>query len=117
MLAGLGRHGVIVAMTVKLIRIDKYTTILKNEQTHYRTVDNFIAGSSKYIYDPGDALYERGVYVEFLKSNGKPLGIGQFSRTSRHRRGTRGSGTRRRTTTCTASGTWRGSCRRGWTSC
>ena len=77
--AGLGRHGVIVAMTVKLIRVDKYTTILRNEQTHYRTVDTFIAGSSKYIYDPGDALYERGVYVEFLKSNGKPLGIGQFS--------------------------------------
>ena len=72
--AGLGRHGVIVAMTVKLIRIDKYTTILRNEQTHYRTVDSFIAGSSKYLYDPGDALYERGVYVEFLKSNGKAAG-------------------------------------------
>jgi hypothetical protein len=77
--AGLGRHGVITALTVKLIRIDKYGTILKNEQTHYRTVESFIAGSSQYIYDPGDAQYERGVYVEFVKSNGQPLGIGQFS--------------------------------------
>jgi hypothetical protein len=70
---------VITALTVKLIRIDKYGTILKNEQTHYRTVESFIAGSSQYIYDPGDAQYERGVYVEFVKSNGQPLGIGQFS--------------------------------------
>lgn len=77
--AGLGRHGVIVALTVKLIRIEKYTTILKNEQTHYRTVDAFIAGSRRYINDPGDAQYERGVFVEFLKSNGQPLAIGQFS--------------------------------------
>jgi hypothetical protein len=77
--AGLGRHGVIVALTVKIIHITKYSTILKNEQTHYRSIDTFIAGSSKYIYDPGEALYERGVYVEFKKSNGQPVGIGQFS--------------------------------------
>jgi len=76
---GLGRYGVIVALTVKIIRIDKYTTILKNEQTHYRSIDTFLAGSAKYIYDPGDALYERGVFVEFLKSNGQALAIGQFS--------------------------------------
>ena len=77
--AGLGRHGVIVAMTVKIIRIEKYSTILRNDQTHYRKIDTFIEGSSKYIYDPGDAQYERGVYVEFQKSNGKTLAIGQFS--------------------------------------
>lgn len=77
--AGLGRHGVIVALTVQLIRIAKYTTILKNEQTHYRTVDAFIAGSRRYINEPGDAQYERGVFVEFVKGNGQPLAIGQFS--------------------------------------
>jgi hypothetical protein len=77
--AGLGRHGVIVALTVMIIKIEKYSTILKNEQTHYRSIDTFIKGSSKYIYDPGDALYERGVYVDFLKSNGESLAIGQFS--------------------------------------
>jgi FAD binding domain len=79
LLAGLGRHGVIVTMTVKMIRIDKYTTILRNEQTHYRSLDAFVKGSSKYIYDPGDALYERGVYAEFAKSNGSTLAVGQFS--------------------------------------
>jgi hypothetical protein len=77
--AGLGRHGVIVALQVKIIKVDKYTTILKNEQTHYKSLDSFIEGSSKYIYDPGDALYERGVYVEFQRSNGSALAIGQFS--------------------------------------
>ncbi|MEX2283042.1 MAG: hypothetical protein WEE89_11215, partial [Gemmatimonadota bacterium] len=73
------RHGVIVALTVMIIKIEKYSTILKNEQTHYRSIDTFIKGSSKYIYDPGDALYERGVYVDFLKSNGESISIGQFS--------------------------------------
>ena len=77
--AGLGRHGIMVALTVKIIRIDKYNTMLRNEQTHYRSLDSFVEGSSKYIYDPGDALYERGVYVEFLRSSGSSLAIGQFS--------------------------------------
>jgi hypothetical protein len=77
--AGLGRFGVIVALQVKIIKVDKYSTILKNEQTHYKSVESFIEGSSKYIYDPGDAQYERGVYVEFQRSNGSALGIGQFS--------------------------------------
>lgn len=79
LLAGLGRHGVIVALTVKIIRIEKYTTILRNDQTHYRSLDAFVKGSSKYIYDPGEALYERGVFAEFKKSNGSTLSVGQFS--------------------------------------
>ncbi|HEX5474613.1 MAG TPA: FAD-dependent oxidoreductase [Vicinamibacterales bacterium] len=79
LLAGLGRYGVITALTVRMIRIDKYTTILRNDQTHYRSLDGFLKGSSKYIHDPGEALYERGVFAEFRKGNGSTASVGQFS--------------------------------------
>lgn len=78
-LAGLGRHGVIATLTVRLIRIDKYGTILKNHQKHYYDVDRFVEGSAHAIRNPGDALMERGVWVNFPISGGNGIGIGQFS--------------------------------------
>jgi hypothetical protein len=79
LLAGLGRHGVITEVTLRLIRIDKYRTIWENHQTHYRTMDDFIAGTKPVIEEPGDVMMERGVWVEFKFPGGKKLGIGQFS--------------------------------------
>lgn len=73
-LTGLGRHGVIATLTVRLIRVDKYGTVLKNHQHHYSNVDRFVAGSAKAIRNPGEALMERGVWVDFGR-----LGMGQFS--------------------------------------
>lgn len=78
LLAGLGRHGVITEATLRLIRVDKYRTIWFNDQTHYRTMDEFIAGTKPIIEDPGDAMMERGVWVDF-KIGGKHLKVGQFS--------------------------------------
>ncbi|MGH3914841.1 MAG: FAD-binding protein [Pseudonocardiaceae bacterium] len=78
-LAGLGRHGVIVTITVRIIRVDKYGTVLKNEQTHYYDVDRFVEGSAHAIRNPGAALMERGVWVNFALPNGKSFGAGQFS--------------------------------------
>jgi len=76
-LAGLGRHGVMTEATLKLFTIDKYRTIVRNEQTHYKTREAFIAGTQPKLVDPGDALYERGIWVDYAK-NGKVC-LGQFS--------------------------------------
>jgi hypothetical protein len=73
-LAGQSRHGIIVTLTVRIIRVDKYGTVLKNDQRHHRNVDRFIETSARMIRDPGDALMERGVWVDFGR-----FGVGQFS--------------------------------------
>jgi hypothetical protein len=79
LLAGLGRHGVITEVTLRLIRIDKYRTIWENHQSHYRSMDDFIAGTKPIIEEPGDVMMERGVWVDFKLPAGKHIGIGQFS--------------------------------------
>jgi FAD/FMN-containing dehydrogenase len=52
-LTGLGQHGVLATLTVRIIRIDKYTTVLKNDQKHYWDVASFVAGSGHAIRNPG----------------------------------------------------------------
>lgn len=78
-LAGLGRHGVIATLTVRIIRVHKYRTVLKNHQRHYYDVDSFIAGSAEAIRNPGAALMERGVWVDFALPRDRSFGVGQFS--------------------------------------
>lgn len=78
-LTGLGRHGVIATITVRIIRVNKYETVLRNHQRHYTNVDKFIEGSARAIRNPGDALMERGVWVNFPQKNGPGFGVGQFS--------------------------------------
>ncbi|MHB8574648.1 MAG: FAD-binding oxidoreductase, partial [Dehalococcoidia bacterium] len=78
-LAGMGKQGVMATLTCKIITIDKYGTVLENDQTHYRNVDDFIKGSGRYIVDPGDALMERGVWIDFEMPGGRTLKLGQFS--------------------------------------
>ena len=77
-LAGLGQYGVLATLTCRIMRVDKYHTILENEQTHYTKVEEFIEGSGRYIDDPGDALMERGVWIDF-PFPGRALTLGQFS--------------------------------------
>lgn len=78
-LAGLGRHGVIATLTVQIIRVDKYGTVLKNDERHYYRVNSFIDASAEAIRNPGDALMERGVWVDFPLAGGRSRGVGQFS--------------------------------------
>jgi FAD binding domain len=79
LLAGLGRHGVITEVTLRIIPIDKYRTIWVNDQQHFRSMDDFIAGTKPIIEEPGDVMMERGVWVDFVFPGGKHLGLGQFS--------------------------------------
>lgn len=73
-LAGTGKYGVIATITCEIIRVDKYTTILKNNRSIYWNVDKFIEGSGKFISDPGAVLMERGVWLDFGN-----IKVGQFS--------------------------------------
>lgn len=80
LLTGLGRHGIIVGLDLRVIEVDKYGTVLRNDQTRHRSLDDFIAGSEPSIVSPpDDARYIRGLWAELPKSRGGTIGVGQFS--------------------------------------
>ncbi len=76
-LTGLGRYGVITTITVRIMRVDKHGTVLRNRQRHYRDVEAFIEASAAQLRDPGSAQFQRGVWVDVPAGGG--LGLGQFS--------------------------------------
>ncbi|MDQ6616801.1 MAG: FAD-binding oxidoreductase [Actinomycetota bacterium] len=78
-LTGRGQHGVIATITVKIIKIAKYDTVLKNHEKHYFDVPSFIKGAGATIRNPGDAQYERGVWLNYPFPGGRSVGVGQFS--------------------------------------
>lgn len=74
-LLGLGRYGVITSLTVRIERVDKYGTIWRNHQTHYRSLDGFLAAARRTLTDPPpEATFLRGMWVDAGK-----FGLGQFS--------------------------------------
>lgn len=77
-MAGTGRDGVIATLTLKLVRIEKWTTILRNRRLMSMSADAFIAKSHALISAPQDVLYERGVWLD-LPIAGRTLTAGQFS--------------------------------------
>lgn len=78
-LTGRGQHGVIATLTVQIIKVDKYGTVLENHQNHYYDVDAFIQGAGDGIRNPGDALMERGVWLNYAIPGGRSICVGQFS--------------------------------------
>ncbi|MEX2490419.1 MAG: FAD-binding oxidoreductase [Nitrospirales bacterium] len=77
-LGGTGRHGVITEMTCRLEPGQKFRTIVRNQRKLFFSADAFIDGSQRLITDPGQSLYERGVWVDFPLGVGN-VRIGQFS--------------------------------------
>jgi len=77
-LAGTGRHGVIVDLTLDVIRIDKAWTILENRRGLFRKLDAFLEESSRLIAEPGDVRMERGVWLDY-PVGGSTIRVGQFS--------------------------------------
>ncbi|MEN3313943.1 MAG: hypothetical protein V7605_177 [Acidimicrobiaceae bacterium] len=74
-LLGLGRHGVITALTIAVERVDKEATVWRNRQTHYRSLDTFLAGATDVLARPPDeARFIRGMWVDSER-----FGLGQFS--------------------------------------
>jgi hypothetical protein len=75
-LCGLGRQGVICTITIDIMRANKVKEVVRNHMTVYRDMEKFIADTHRYIMEPGDLVYERGVWAD-LKGKIK---VGQFSR-------------------------------------
>ncbi|HET7490223.1 MAG TPA: FAD-binding oxidoreductase [Acidimicrobiales bacterium] len=74
-LLGLGRFGVITAITLRIERVDKYGRLWRNHQVHYRSLDAFLADAVALIRTPPpEALFMRGMFVDAGK-----IGVGQFS--------------------------------------
>jgi hypothetical protein len=72
---GLGRHGVMATITVRIIRAEKYDTLWKNDMKLYRDFEDFLGASYDHLTDPpDDARFMRGMWVDFGKA-----GLGQFS--------------------------------------
>ena len=74
-LLGLGRYGVICTLTIQVERVDKAATLWRNRQTHYRTLDGFLAAADRLLgRPPDDVRFLRGMWVD-----GGRLRLGQFS--------------------------------------
>ncbi|MGA4508540.1 FAD-binding oxidoreductase [Propionibacteriaceae bacterium G1746] len=72
---GLGRGGIITQATLQVVPIDKYRTVLANDQTHYRSFEAYLAATTQKLRDPGDAWAARGMWLDL----GRGRGLGQFS--------------------------------------
>ncbi len=74
-LLGLGRHGVIAAVTVRIVRIEQDSTIWRNQRTLYRSLDAWLDASRRYLAQPPpDARFMRGAWTDLGR-----VGLGQFS--------------------------------------
>ncbi len=74
-LAGTGQHGVISTLECKVRRVDKLRELVRNDQTNYRKLDDFLRATSAFIADQGDAVMQRIVWFDFGL-----LKMGQLSR-------------------------------------
>jgi hypothetical protein len=79
-LAGTGQYGVIVTLTLKIIRIDKLGTVLKNDRVLYFRLNGFVEASHRAIQSATDCVMERGLWVDMPLPLGRSLCVGQFSR-------------------------------------
>lgn len=70
-LCGLGRAGIVARLTIKIIRVDKYATLLENTRHNYVTYASFLEDSAKIMANPGNAYMIRGMWVD-AADEGKP---------------------------------------------
>jgi hypothetical protein len=78
-LGSTGQLGVITELVLRVIRIDKYGTILHNTRTLTLDVDDYVKRTAEFILHPGDdVIMERGVWLN-LPVAGREMNVGQFS--------------------------------------
>jgi hypothetical protein len=77
-LAGTGQFGVITKLKLRLLRLDKFKTVLHNQRQLFADVASFVAQAAEHIQNPGNAVMERGLWADFPVGT-KSLTIGQFS--------------------------------------
>lgn len=74
-ITGTGQYGVIATLTLDIVRVHKYRTILKNDRKLYMGVNEFVEGTMRLINDPGDTLMQRAAWFAFAEGRS----IGQIS--------------------------------------
>ncbi len=74
-IAGTGQYGMITELTCKIIRVRKTRDLVRNDQTNYRSLDEYLAATTRFIEDSGDAVMQRLVWFDF----GRFLKMGQLS--------------------------------------
>ena len=77
-LTGTGQHGVITALTLRVIQLDKHRAVLENRQTRFRDLGTFLEASAEFFSAPGDVLYARGMWGN-LPLGARTLTVGQLS--------------------------------------
>ena len=77
-LGSTGQYGVITELVLRVIRVDKYGTILENDRTVVTNVEDYVRRTAEFIRDPGDVVMERGVWLNLLVA-GREVTVGQFS--------------------------------------
>jgi hypothetical protein len=80
LLTGLGRHGVITTLTVRIIEVDKYGAYWRNDAERYDTFDGFVTATTAICTDPpSDAEFVRALWIDFPLSSGRTVTTGTLS--------------------------------------
>ena len=79
LLCGTGRHGVIATLTLRVIPIDKWGTILRNDRTWVNGVEHFLEASTAYVNDPGDAEMGHCLWTDLQVKPGRGPRFGVLS--------------------------------------
>ncbi len=105
-LTGRGQHGVIATITVQIIRVDKYGTVLENHQNHYYDVDAFIQGRATASATPAMPSWSGASGSTTCWESGASVPASSPRITPPTRPRWRTSATRSPTTTSTDSASW-----------
>lgn len=78
LLAGLGRHGVITELTLRVVPADKRRTVLANRRSRFTDPRALVAATTAAVADPGAAVAVRGSWLDVPLMGG--IGRGVLSR-------------------------------------
>lgn len=74
-LTGMGQQGVIATLKLRIIKVDKFHKMLRNNRALYREEEDFVEHANRVLNDPPDAPLVRCMWFDF----GKGLELGQVS--------------------------------------
>lgn len=80
LVGGTGRFGVITALTLRIVRLDKRRQILRNRRQLTGRFATFVERSAAMIDDPGGAMMERSMWFDLPLPFGGALTVGSVSR-------------------------------------
>lgn len=63
-LGSTGRHGVLSLLTLRIIRVDKHRSVLRNHYTHHRKLETFLEAAVEVSRNPNGCGYQRAMWVD-----------------------------------------------------